>query len=345
MSRILLAIGFTASNAVSARGTIRQFGNYFRDNTHSRFEVVLGVEAPQEQRVELARFAHVFPAVYGWDDGATARALSALRGRPQPFSSGFSYGGYVNRVMILSSLVGCDYLLRIDPGTLPPVDLWRMIETQAAALQASRIVSGVYQDRLAFRDNLYARRSLRDGYLAFIAQETGVDLHCQITGGALFMVASPGIPAIPFQEWSPGEPTLVWGSDDSIFQDSAIKSHVFTQHKVPRHDPFGKAKPPVEYFRGVVGMAYLNRLRRNDDVARASVGSFVNVLNGFLDASLEENRGSRIPLEAQDVAPAQFLDRIDSGYANYLRLLEAWNDVVDDVKRAVPADTLALRRG
>ena len=345
MSRILLAISCTASNAASALRTIREFRNYFRHNAHSRFEVLLGVEAPADQRDELARFTHLFPAVYCWDDGATARALSALRGRPQPFSPGFSYGGYVNRVLILSSLAGCDYLLRIDPGTVPPVDLWRMIETQEAALQASRVVSGVYQDRLAFRDNLYARRSLRDGYLAFIAQETGVDLQAQITGGALFMVASPGIPAIPFQEWSPGEPTLVWGSDDAIFQDPAIKSHVFTEHRVPRHDPVGKAKAPVEYFRGVVGMAYLNRLRRHDDVARASVGSFVKVLNGFLDASLEENRGSRIPLEAQEVAPAQFLDRIDSGYANYLGLLEAWNDVVDDVKRAVPADTLVLRRG
>jgi hypothetical protein len=200
----------------------------------------------------------------------------------------------------------------------------------------------VYQDRLAFRDNLYARPSLRDEYLAFIARETGVALHRQITGGALFMVASPGIPAIPFQEWSPGNPTLVWGSDDAVFQDSRINSHVFTEHKVPRHDPFGKAKPAVEYFRGVVGMVYLNRLRCND-AARTCIASFIEALNGYLDSSLEENRGSRIPLEEEDVAPAQFLERIDSGYADYLRLLGAWNDVVDDVRRAIPTGAVALR--
>ena len=243
---------------------------------------------------------------------------------------------------MLSRLAGCDYLLRVDPGTLPPVDLWSMIEAQASALHANQVVSGVYQDRLAFRDKLYARPSLRDQYLAYIARETGVALHRQITGGALFMVASPGIPAIPFQEWSVGNPTLVWGSDDAVFQDSGINSHVFADHKVPRHDPFGKAKPPVEYFRGVVGMVYLNRVRRND-ATRTCVASFIEALNGFLDPSLEENRQSRIPLQQEDVAPAQFLDRIDSGYANYRRLLVAWNDMVDDVRRAIPTDAVALR--
>ena len=342
MSRILLAVSYTASNATSALTTIREFGNYFQRNADSRHEVLLGVESGADRRAELARFENLFPSVYRWDDDTTAQALSALRGRPQPFFSGFSYGGYVNRVLILSRLAGCDYLLRVDPGTLPPIGLWGMIEAQVSALRAVRVVSGVYQDRLAFRDNLYARRSVRDEYLAFIAQETGVAVHRQITGGALFMVASPGIPAIPFQEWSPGHPTLVWGSDDAVFQDSGINSRVFTEHKVPRHDPFGKAKPPVEYFRGVVGMAYLNRLRRYD-AARPSVASFIEALNGFLDDSLEENRESRIPLDPQDVAPEPFLDSIDSGYANYLRLLDAWNEVVEDVRRAIPTGAVALR--
>jgi hypothetical protein len=183
----------------------------------------------------------------------TRRALNALRGRPEPFTSGFSYGGCVNQLMILSQLAGCDYLLRVDPGTLPPAGLWSMIETQMAALQAHCVVSGVYQNRLAFRDDLYVRPAMRDHYLAFIAHHTGVDLQHQITGGALFMASSPGIPAIPFQEWSAGKPTLVWGSDDAFFQDCGVKSRVFAQHRVPRHDPFGKPKPPIEYFRGIVG--------------------------------------------------------------------------------------------
>ncbi len=345
MSRILLSVSYAPSNAASARRTIQEFGNYFHRNAHSRHEVALGVdvEARAPQRTELAVLGRLFPIIYGWDDDTTIRALSALDGRPQPFSSGFSYGGYLNRVMILSSLAGCDYLLRVDPGTLPPADLWNMVETQAAALQTNRVVSGVYEGRLAFRDNLYARRSMRDEYLSFIAQETGVALHRQITGGALFMVASPGIPAIPFQEWSPGNPTLVWGSDDGIFQNSGIASHVFTEHKVPRHDPFGKAKRPVEYFRGVVGMVYLNRLR-HDGEARTSVGSFIRALNEFLDASLDENQGTRFPLEEGDVAPAQFLDSIDSGYANYVRLLGVWSDVVEDLRHAISVDSLVVRK-
>jgi hypothetical protein len=344
MSRILLSISYVASNAASARRTIQEFGTYFDRNPHSGYEVSLGVESGADRGPELARFAHQFPAIYGWDDDSTVRALKALARRPKPFFSGFSYGGYVNRAMILATLAGCDYLLRIDPGTLPPVDLWNMIETQAAALQIHRVVSGVYADRLAFRDNLYARPSTRDDYLAFIEQQTGVALRKQITGGALFMVASPGIPAIPFQEWSAGDPTLVWGSDDAVFQASGVKSYAFTEHKVPRHDPFGKPKPAVEYFRGVVGLVYLNQLRRGD-AARASVVLFIDALNEFLDSSLEENGGCRFPLEQRDVAPARFLDTIDSGYANYLQLLGGWNDVVGDVKRAISADSLVLHRG
>ncbi len=342
MSRILLAVSYTASNAASAQATIREFGKYFQRNADSRHEVLLGVESGADRRADLAQFEHLFPEIYLWDVDATVRALSALQGRPQPFFPGFSYGGYVNRVLILSRLAGCDYLIRVDPGTLPPMGLWSMIETQAVALRSDDVVSGVYRDRLAFRDKLYAGRSLRHGYLAFIARQTGITLHRQITGGALFMIASPGIPAVPFEEWSLGNPTLVWGSDDAVFQRSGINSRVFTEHKVPRHDPFGKAKPAVEYFRGIVGMVYLNRLRRND-AARTSVASFIEALNGFLDDSLEENRESRIPLQEQDVAPAPFLDSIDSGYANYLLLLDHWTDVVDDVRRAVPAGAVALR--
>jgi hypothetical protein len=90
-------------------------------------------------------------------------------------------------------------------------------------------------------------------------------------------------------------------------------------------------------------MVYLNHLRRQN-AARTSLASFIEELNGFLDPSLVENQDSRFPLEEADVAPSRFLDRIDSGYANYLQLLSAWNDVVDEVERAIAADTLALRK-
>jgi hypothetical protein len=341
MSSILLAISYVASNAASARRTIYEFGNYFRLNADARYDVSLGVVVRAERRFELASFGRQFPSIYVWDDDTTGRALAALIGCPQPFYSGFSYGGYVNRVMILSRLAGCDYLLRVDPGTLPPVDLWSMIETQLAALQTHGIVSGVYQDRLAFRDNLYVRRSMRDDYLACIARQTGVTLQQQITGGALFMVATPGVPAIPFPEWSVGNPTLVWGSDDAIFQNCGIKSRVFTEHKVPRHDPFGKAKSPLEYFRAVVGAVYLNHLR-GDTPASTSVGAFIKDLNEFLDPSLDENQGTRFPLQPDDVAPPDFLACIESGYANHLRLIGDWSNVVDHVTHALSADALLL---
>lgn len=341
MSRILLSISYIASNAARARRTIEEFGTYFRRNRHRRCEVLLGVETRADQRVELARFASFFQAMYVWDEVTTTRAAKALARHPQPFASGFSYGGYVNRVLILSHIAGCDYLLRIDPGALPPEDLWTVIERQVAALQANRVVSGVYANRLAFRDGLYARRSTRDEYLAFIERQTGVNLKAQITGGALFMVASPGTPAIPFSEWSAGAPTLVWGSDDAIFQASGIESHVFAEHKVPRHDMFGEDKSPVEYFRGIAGMVYLNNLRCNN-AARTSLGPFVRGLNEFLDPSLKENQGCRFPLEEEHLAPSRFLDCIDSGYANYQQLVSLWDEVVDDAKRAIPPETLML---
>jgi hypothetical protein len=344
MSRILLSISHVASNLAGAHRTIQEFGSYFRAHPHSRYGVELGVETSAELQASLVQFAGIFPKVYVWDDAATLRALDALRGLPQPFFSGFSYGGTLNRVLILSRLAGCDYLLRVDPGTLPPGGLWGMIERQVDALKTHRVVSGVYADRLAIRDKQYARSSMRDRYLAFVARQTGVALHQQITGGALFMMASPGIPAMPFQPWLAAEPTLVWGSDDAIFQEAGIRSQVFTEHKVTRHDPFGKAKPPIEYFRGVAGAVYLNHLRRSA-AARTLMGTFIRDLNEFLDPSLAENRGSRLPLKEDDVAPARFLDSIDRGYANYLLLLGVWNDVVDAVQRAIAADTLALQNG
>jgi hypothetical protein len=344
MSRILLSISHAASNAASAGRTIQEFGRYFLANSNARCEVSLGVETSVEQRAYLARFAGLFPELYVWDDAATLRALDALRGRPQPFFSGFSYGGYVNRMLILSRLAGCDHLLRVDPGTLPPQDLWSMIDRQVDALKTNRVVSGVYADRLAFRDNQYARPSMRDHYLAFIAKETGVALSQQITGGALFMMASPGIPAMPFPAWSAADPTLVWGSDDAIFQEPGIKSHVFTEHRVARHEPFGKAKPPVEYFRAVAGTVYLNHLRRSN-AARTSVRRFIRELNDFLDPSAAENQASRFPLPEDDVVPSRFLDSIDHGYTNYPRLLGVWDDTVDAVQRAMAADTLAWQDG
>jgi hypothetical protein len=343
MSRILLTIGFVDSNAASARRTILEFGTYFREHPRAQDDVLLGVHTASRHSSGLAQLASGFSALYVWDGDATLRALKALEGRPRPFASGFSYGGYVNQCLMLSRLTGCDYLLRIDPGTLPPGDLWNLLDRQRAALLSHRVVSGVYQDRLAFRDHLYARRSLRDQYLAFIAQQTGVALHEQLTGGALFMMASPGVPAIPFAQWSSGEPTLVWGSDDAVFQDGEIATRVFAEHKVPRHDPFGKAKPPIEYFRGVAGMVYLHHLRRGD-AARLAVASFIDRLNEFLDPSLPENRGSRFPLELDEVVPSRFLDAIDSGYANYLQLLGAWNPLIDDVAREVDADALMLQK-
>jgi hypothetical protein len=342
MTRILLSIGYIASNEVGAARTIDAFGAYFARNPHSAYDVCLGVDTLGRLRPGLARFQPFFRGVFAWDERATVCALAAIADGPRPFHAEFSYGGLVNRILILASVAGCDYVLRVDPGTLPPADLWNMIETQVEALRTHRVVSGVYVDRLAFRDNAYALATRHDDYLRFVESATGVNIHEQLTGGALFMAATPGVPALPFeQSGNMREPTLVWGSDDALFQTMGIPTRVFTQHRVPRHDPFGKAKPPAEYFRGVLGMVYLNQLRQ-DSGSRSWVPEFVDTLNGFLDATLDESRSyglSVLPLRIEEVAPPAFLDRIEAGFENYSRLCLTWTALVADLLRveALPA--------
>jgi hypothetical protein len=342
MKKILLGIGYAGDNEARALRTIEAFGSYFCGEPGSSYDVCLGVDTAAALRPGLDPVRHLFREIVVWDESATTEALAAVDSAPRPFYPEFSYGGLINRLLVLGGVAQCDYVLRVDPGTLPPADAGSMIARQIDSLATYRVVSGVYADRLAFRDRAYRRESTRDKYLQFVNAQTGVDIHHQLTGGALFLAATPGVPALPVAAWprrseqgTRNAPALVWGSDDAIYQVGGVPARVFADHRIPRHDPFGKAKQPAEYFLGVAGMAYLRRLGQGDD-SRSWIPEFVAALNAFLDPSLEENNqddACLLPLDADEIAPPDFLDRIAAAFENHARLRAVWGELWAELSR------------
>ena len=82
-------------------------------------------------------------------------------------------------------------------------------------------------------------------------------------------------------------------------------------------------------------MVHLNHLRQGDG-SRSWIPEFVAALNEFLDPTLDENQKDGrclVPLRAGELAPPEFLDRIDSGFENYSRLRFIWDDLVGDLNR------------
>lgn len=354
--RVMLVISYVAWTA-SPRRTVEEFGQALSQLSRLKddsVQVVLGVDAHSEDPwTELRPLQNLFAEIYVWSkpltQAVTERPLSVSEARP--FFPSFSYGGFLNQAFILATYAECDYVLRVDPGTAPPEELGEILIEHFDTLDSEsdvEVVSGQYQDRLAYRDRLYRHDTNADEYLRFVGRFTGVDLRKQVTGGAMFTATTPGVPAMPFEMFTAAsgkqEPTLVWGSDDALFQLHSPPTlpcgRVFLEHAVPRFDPVGKAKLPEEYFRGVAGMVYLRTLleRRR---SRESVSRFIAELNPYLSPDRPECRDPNnpactlLPLRLADVAPALFLDKIDIGHANYTRLCRDWTEIVPDVANTI----------
>ena len=352
----MLVISYVAWET-SPRRTIEEFGQALSQLSQLKddsVQVVLGVDAHSEDPwTELEPLTNRFAEVYVWStpltEAVTTATLSRLHARP--FFPGFSYGGFLNQALILATYAECDYVLRVDPGTAPPEELSEILLKHLDTLDAEsdlEVVSGQYRDRLAYRDRLYRRDTRADEYLRFVGRFTGVDLREQVTGGAMFTATIPGVPAMPFEMFTAASgkqaPTLVWGSDDALFQLHSPPTlpcgRVFLEHAAPRFDPVGKAKLPEEYFRGVAGMVYLRTLLARCR-SRASVSRFIAELNPYLSPDRPECRDPKnpartlLPLTREDVAPDAFLDKIDLGHANYTRLCRDWTEIVPDVANTI----------
>ena len=192
-----------------------------------------------------------------WTSDIDSILLDAIRVRfqSQPFLSHFNYGSVVNRLLLLAHSHDCDYMVRIDPGTLPPkrasfaylmTKHEREIDNDACV-----VVSRRYARRRALR-NMFVRSGRGESHAELVKDCTGIDVKNQITGGAMLTLKSPGTPAMCFPTDS--GLTLVWASDDGIYQvlpATQDKSHILPKHPVPRFDAVGKSKPSTEYYRGI----------------------------------------------------------------------------------------------
>ena len=349
MSRVLLAISYIDKNEASAHETLSRYQEALDREPRNGCTVVLGVETSAALADRLRRFHDRFAEIRVWDDDATRRALSVLGPEdPRPFSETFSYGSFVNKALVMGVLTGCDYLVRVDPGTSPPKDLWQVLEKLVRSRGSFPVTSGRYEGRLAVRTDCYRRAdSDREEYLNLVREFTGVDVRDQTTGGALFVSALPGAPAIPFQAWGDGRPCLVWGSDDAIYQlmgdaRAPLAGGVLRGGSgrpfIPRHDSVGLPKPVTEYFLGVAGMVHLNSLLHRIE-SRDRVDEFIRLLNVHLDPEAKENLDGRgrslVPLAPVEVAPDGFLQRVAEGWREYQRLRENWNRLVELMVRGL----------
>ena len=281
-----------------------------------------------------------------WTSDIDARLIHRLRQAgvaSTPFYSAFNYGSVVNRLLLMAYSHGCDYLLRVDPGTSPPhrISFKAVIEEHTALIanDPGTVVSRRYADRFALRDEFVSDEPYREAHRRLVAEATGIDVAEQITGGALLSFRLPGVPAIGFPDSADGL-TLVWASDDGIYQTLAKSKHGVTaiplkEDPVARFDPVGKPKPWDEYYRGIVGAVlmacHLDGKGEKDAVAAA---------RSFLDA-LKTMTTIPEDIDLDRIAPRQYRKAIGAGIENYLLLCDEWMTIVAILKDELKSLTKA----
>ena len=169
--RILLGIDFIGANFPSALYTIQQWWGYV--TLGSKYDCILGVSnfcnrnsplpgardlSPSKVREVLGCFIPK-EKLAQWTsdiDSTLIQTVEKEAFESKPFFSEFNYGSVVNRLLLLAYSRDCDYLVRIDPGTIPPKDkpfADLMAEHESAiGGQINTVVSRRYADRLALRD-------------------------------------------------------------------------------------------------------------------------------------------------------------------------------------------------
>lgn len=353
--RIMLATSYAGGNYANAIHTLQLYRDYFLRKPKPECCVVLGLET-LEALYKNYESAPVTPLrtllqirdqrwteIYYWDGSIDSFVRSQLPpDLPKPFFASFSYGAALNRMLVLSKLANCEYMVRVDPGTRPPENFWDIIEQNIEQLNSGKalVISGRYEDRLAVRDDyVYKDAEKLKRYYNFIKEMTGIDPQSQVTGGGAFAVRVPGIPAIPFEPYKLAdgseELTLVWGSDDALFQIYPPRGAIPDDTAIiPRHDKVGYPKSPKVYFSGIAGMVHFRAvLDGKGSATRESVDEFIDSLNQFLDPRLPVNKG-QLPLTPQMIR-SEFLQKIEEGYRNFSSLRERWLEVLSRIESIV----------
>jgi hypothetical protein len=158
----------------------------------------------------------------------------------------------------------------------------------------------------------------------------------------------PGVPAIAFPAAS--GLTLVWATDDGLFQvlpETKAHATVLTTHPVRRFDSEGKRKTSIEYYRGIVGAAYLHALRRGKAPAeaRSDVDEFLLILKReILDREtckrIDNNPDWEETFCRQTIAPDPFLKAVEAGLANHVELLREWPGICVALQKLVAGKTV-----
>ncbi|MGH6635397.1 MAG: hypothetical protein ACRED0_04440 [Gammaproteobacteria bacterium] len=135
--RVLLGIDFVGSNFPSALYSLQRWAAYAKAVTS--YAPVIGVStfchrsAPLPgctsltagQAVSVIKNCCAGIEVLHWDN-EVSDGISAILSSGDVKSSlswpAFSYGGVVNRLLLLAHEASCMCLVRIDPGTLPPTE-------------------------------------------------------------------------------------------------------------------------------------------------------------------------------------------------------------------------------
>ncbi len=229
--KILVGVDFIGANFPSALYSLQRWTAYLA--LSKDFKPAIGISTSCERNKPLPGFrnftaAEAFRAIKDsckeievlcWDTQVSQLVLKELSNNKInscPFWPEFSYGGVINRLLLLANVASCDYIVRIDPGTLPPLkkSFDDVINHHLLSMRkVGSVISRGYEGRLALRDTfLTDGKSDEQGDL--VKDITGINPLAQVTGGAMFTSRVPGVPAPPFpayeQPTGKKNPTLVW---------------------------------------------------------------------------------------------------------------------------------------
>lgn len=362
MRRVLLGIDFIGDNWHAALSSIERWWEFVSTSAH--YWVLVGVSNFCQRQEILPGSVDVTPdsvhriltsfipadRLTHWTSDIDGRVLVEAQRqgcRSVPLYSAFNYGSIVNRLILMAHAKGCEYLVRIDPGTCPPegVSFDALMSEHERSIDDNTyaVVSRQYAGRLALR-HMFAKEGRELAHTKLVRRMTGVHVDAQITGGAMFTQRMPGVPAVCFPPPKEGL-TLVWASDDGIYQTlKCTKAHcrVLQSCPVPRFDSVGKIKGPLEYYRGIVGAAFLHSLE-NHASRRKAEGELDHFMDELKAGILDESKCSHYDGNSdwatnfclRGLAPSDFLDAIEIGYANHTRLLSEWDGIADALRPLV----------
>jgi hypothetical protein len=362
LRQVLLGIDFIGSNWRTALSSIEQWWQFTSAST--QHSVLLGISNFCRRRESLPGSADITPEsvhqsltslipagrLAHWTSDIDAEVLAETRKkgfRSIPLYSEFNYGSAVNRLLLMAHARGCQYLVRVDPGTCPPAgvsfDMLMDEHERSIGDNVCAVVSRQYADRLALRQ-MFVKEGRELAHRRLVQEATGIPVDAQVTAGAMFTQKTPGVPAVCFPPPEQGL-TLVWASDDGIYQTlprTKASSRVLPFWPVRRFDPVGKTKSSLEYYRGIAGGVFLHSLEGHAGrgEAESELNAFIHRLKTeMLDPAKCSQNDNNPEWSAsfcrENLAPSDFLDAIEIGHANHTLLLRDWDETADALRSLV----------